>query len=180
MYREIIANLPAPPADESLAAKYPHIAAEWAHDLNSPLLPEHFLPNANKKVWWRCSNGHTWKTTLNIRVKQSTKCPECPRPIKKVTDGHSFAKEYPNLINEWHPTKNGSYQPEDFRPHSNKTVWWLCSQGHEWQAKINTRSNGTGCPFCYGRYATVTNNLAIKYPDLMQENYNLKCCNIMI
>jgi hypothetical protein len=68
MYREIIANLPAPPADESLAAKYPHIAAEWAHDLNSPLLPEHFLPNANKKVWWRCSNGHTWKTTLNIRV----------------------------------------------------------------------------------------------------------------
>ena len=32
--------------------------------------------------------------------------------------------------------------------YSNKVVWWQCEHGHEWQAPINRRSGGIGCPIC--------------------------------
>lgn len=30
-----------------------------------------------------------------------------------------------------------------------RKVWWLCEQGHKWQAVIGSRSRGRGCPYCY-------------------------------
>ena len=33
---------------------------------------------------------------------------------------------------------------------SHKKVWWLGKCGHEWQAIIASRTNGTGCPCCAG------------------------------
>jgi len=54
----------------------------------------------------------------------------------------------PYLANQWHPTKNGDLTPRDVTPQSNKKRWWMCNKGHEWQASIYNRSNGTGCPFC--------------------------------
>ncbi len=168
-YRKMVANLPAPPLGESLADKQPDIAAQWAYDLNAPLLPEHFRHQANKRVWWRCSNGHTWRTTINIRTQQGTGCPSCPRPFKKVTDGRNLAAANSELVSEWHPEKNGDLSPEDIRPKSNIKVWWQCSEGHEWQAQISSRASGSDCPYCYGRYPTKTNNLASKYPELLKE-----------
>lgn len=169
LYRQLVANLPAPPPGQSLADKYPDIAKEWAYDLNAPLSPEHFRPQASKKVWWRCKNGHTWKTTPNIRVSQGTRCPTCPRPFIKVTDERNLAVLNHELAKEWHSEKNGDLFPEHVRLKSNLKIWWKCSKGHEWQAVVNSRAAGSGCPYCYGRYATVTNNLASKYPELVKE-----------
>src|SRR3989339_40728 len=169
LYRKLVANLPAPPPGQSLADKYPEIAKEWAYDLNAPLSPEHFWPQANKKVWWRCKNGHIWKTTPNIRVCQGTNCPNCPRPFIKVTDGRSLAVVNSGLASEWHSEKNGDLRPEDVRPRSNLKVWWQCSKGHEWEAVVSSRAGGSGCPYCYGRFASKTNNLAYKYPELLKE-----------
>lgn len=58
---------------------------------------------------------------------------------------------YPYLAAEWHPEKNGELGPEDILPGSHRTVWWRCSEGHEWRAEINSRVNGSGCPICAGR-----------------------------
>ena len=55
----------------------------------------------------------------------------------------------PQLANEWDYEKNGELKPEDFTCGSDKKVWWKCEKGHEWQATINNRNNGTGCPICY-------------------------------
>ena len=55
----------------------------------------------------------------------------------------------PDLIMEWHPTRNIGLLPRDVTPGSGKKVWWLCRHGHEWQAAIYSRSRGSGCPFCY-------------------------------
>ena len=30
---------------------------------------------------------------------------------------------------------------------------WICIKGHRWKAEIRSRFNGTGCPYCSGRYA---------------------------
>ena len=57
----------------------------------------------------------------------------------------------PDLVKEWHPTKNGTLTPMDVAPYSNKKVWWICGKGHEWEAHISNRSKGIGCPYCSGK-----------------------------
>lgn len=167
MYRKLVATLPAPPPGHSLADKYPEIAKQWAYDLNAPLSPEHFRPQANKKVWWRCDNGHTWKTTLNIRVSQGTGCPSCPRLPVKAPDDWNLVAVNPDLAREWHPSRNSELQAKDIYPNSNQKIWWQCSKGHDWPATVASRASGTGCPYCYGRFATKENNLASLYPELL-------------
>ena len=55
------------------------------------------------------------------------------------------------LLAQWHPRKNGPLNPEDVLPGSHRSVWWKCSEGHEWRAEINSRVKGNGCPICAGR-----------------------------
>jgi hypothetical protein len=170
LYRKLVSNLPAPPLDQSLAVKKPEIAAEWAYDLNAPLLPEHFRCGANKNVWWRCPTGHVWKTSINNRCLQNTGCPACPgKSTVVVTDEHNLAVVLPHLVREWHREKNANLHPENIRPQSNQKYWWRCNKGHEWQATASSRASGSGCPYCYGRFATKENNLASHYPELLEE-----------
>ena len=42
----------------------------------------------------------------------------------------------PALAKEWNYGKNGSLKPEHITASSNKKVWWICSNGHEWQATV--------------------------------------------
>ena len=167
LYLKLVANLPAPPPGLSLSDKQPDIAKEWDYDLNAPLSPEHFRPAANKYVWWRCSKGHTWKASINNRGRQGTGCPGCLHQV--ATDEWNLAVINPDLASEWHSEKNGDLRPEDITPKSNQKIWWQCRNGHEWQALLNNRAKGSGCPYCYGRFATNENNLALKYPELIEE-----------
>ena len=54
----------------------------------------------------------------------------------------------PKLIEEWNYDKN-SIHPTEITAGSGKRVWWLCSVcGHEWEAIIEGRNQGRGCPQC--------------------------------
>ena len=55
----------------------------------------------------------------------------------------------PNLVKEWHPTKNVGIKPQELTPGSGKKIWWICSEGHEWEAVVYSRSKGSGCPHCH-------------------------------
>ena len=57
----------------------------------------------------------------------------------------------PELSKEWNYDKNGELLPQMVTSHSGKKVWWICEKGHEWQATIEKRSAGKGCPYCSGR-----------------------------
>ena len=59
----------------------------------------------------------------------------------------------PTLAKEWNFEKNGDSKPENFTANSGEKVWWKCSKGHEWEATIDSRNRGAGCPYCSGRYA---------------------------
>ena len=48
---------------------------------------------------------------------------------------------YPQLVSEWHPTRNGSINPADLAAGSNGKVWWRCSKGHEFLLSPNSRTN---------------------------------------
>ncbi len=69
----------------------------------------------------------------------------------KLSDTYNLQVVNPDLAKEWHPTKNEDLNPEDVTSGSNKKVWWLCNEGHEWEAQINSRNSGRGCPYCSGR-----------------------------
>lgn len=93
----------------------------------------------------------------------------------------SLASEYPEVAKEWDYEANYPRKPEDFAPHSNETVGWVCSKcGNKWSTMINSRtgSHGTGCPKCSPREMRAvqitrkieeTGSLADLYPELMEE-----------
>jgi len=54
----------------------------------------------------------------------------------------------PALAAEWHPKKNAKLTPRDVTTGANRKAWWLCSEGHEWEATISSRHSGNGCAGC--------------------------------
>ncbi len=85
----------------------------------------------------------------------------------------SIHSSNPQVSDEWNSERNGDLKPEYFAANSGKKVWWMCSKGHEWQATIQSRNKGSGCPYCSGRLAIKgTNDLQTVNPDLAKEwNY---------
>ena len=124
----------------------PALAKEWDYEKNNGLTPEDVMPNSDKKVWWNCSKGHEWQTTIAHR-NNGNGCPYCAS--KRVFKGENDLQTVnPALAQEWNHEKNNGLTPEDVMPNSNKKVWWKCSKGHEWQATIGNRNKGSGCPIC--------------------------------
>ena len=54
----------------------------------------------------------------------------------------------PTLVKEWHPTANGHLTPRNLEVDYPRRVWWICSEGHEWQSTIQYRMKQTNCPLC--------------------------------
>ena len=155
----------------SILFSNPKIANEWNYEKNGNLKPEHLSTNSNKKVWWKCGNGHEWQANIDSRTRGNG-CPYCSG--KYTAKGENDLQTLnPVLAKEWNYEKNDGLSPEDVTPNSGKRVWWKCSKGHEWQAKIYHRNNGSGCPYCSGRYAVKgENDLQTVNPALAKEwNY---------
>jgi hypothetical protein len=75
-------------------------------------------------------------------------CPFCAN--RRVSCTNSLATVEKKIARDWHPTKNGKFQPTDVVHVSSKMVWWLCKYGHEWYATVisRTRDGGSSCPGC--------------------------------
>ena len=125
----------------------PELASEWHPAKNGSLTPNDVMPGTNKKVWWIGKCGHEWEASIQSR-NSGRGCPYCASQ-KLLVGFNDLATKNPELSKEWHPTKNGSLTPNDVMPGTNKKVWWLCENGHEWQAQINSRSKGAKCKVCY-------------------------------
>ena len=85
----------------------------------------------------------------------------------------------PDLAKQWHPTKNGNLLPENVSVSANKRVWWICKEGHEWQAMIHSRSQGVGCPICAGKKVlSGYNDLLTKNPEIAKQWHPTKNGNL--
>jgi hypothetical protein len=40
------------------------------------------------------------------------------------------------------------YEPDKISYGSAIKIWWICKEGHEWEASPNKRSQNRGCPKC--------------------------------
>lgn len=156
--------------EESLENNYPLLTKEWNYKKNQPLLPSQILCNSSKKVWWVCEKGHEWQSIPSNRIKGQG-CPYCSGRLA-ITGQNDLATEYPSIIREWNYKKNIDV-PQNFTSHSAKKVWWICEEGHEWEAKICNRALGNNCPYCSGRLPIKgKTDLLTKNPSLcLQWNY---------
>ena len=129
-----------------LKTTYPDIASEFHPTKNNGLTAYDIMPNSNKKIWWLGKCGHEWMMTPNDRINNHNNCPYCSghRILKGFND---LTTTHPDIAKQWHPSRNTT-KPTDVSQGSNKKIWWRCDEGHEWQATINDRTNGIGCPYC--------------------------------
>ena len=86
-------------------------------------------------------------TNIDIDIKRDLIAIENLREYTEKENSLLFSN--PEIAKEWNYEKNDGLSPEDVTPNSHKTVWWKCSEGHEWQAAIGNRHRGNGCPKCY-------------------------------
>lgn len=144
----------------------PKLAKEWDTEKNE-LLPSQVTPFSIKKVWWKCKEGHSWKSAISGR-SVGNGCPVCSG--RKILVGYNdLATVNPRLACEWDYDKN-DLLPTQVTAHSNKRVWWKCKDGHSWQVNPDNRSYGYDCPYCSGRYVFEGfNDLATLNPELAGE-----------
>lgn len=130
-----------------LETKRPDIAKEWNYHKNGDLTPNQVTIASSKKVWWIGKCGHEWQATISHRTVNNRSCPYCSG--NKVLAGfNDLATLNSKLVAEWDYEKNTS-TPSEYTLHSGAKVWWKCKIcEHEWQATIDKRSNGRGCPNC--------------------------------
>jgi hypothetical protein len=152
--------------DYNLLICRPDLAREFHLIKNKPLTPNMITPKSHKKIWWHCEKGHEWEAVVANRFTWSG-CPACSGRV--VSADNNLAVKCPDLASEWHPTKNGVLTPWDVTSRSNKKVWWLCEEGHEWESVVNNRFNWSGCPACSSRKLSAENNFATKCPHLILE-----------
>ena len=156
----------------SLAEGRPELAAQWHPTLNGGLTPADVTLGSAKQVWWlcptpgcptgcqlaptgspRCKHPHVWLARVYQRALLGRGCPICAR--RMPCSCNSLAACHPQLVQQqWDWEANGTLQPADLLPSSNKKAAWRCDL-HEpavcWLASPNKRTQArrpTGCPVC--------------------------------
>ena len=183
------------PGYNDLATKQPELVKEWHYTRNGKLTPNKVTQKCKKKVWWLLpyddpeTGKHfdfEWEAPINDRV-EGAGCPYLSGYAIMV-GFNDLATKQPELAAQWHPSKNGDITPQMVMCNSEKTVWWFKSYDDtetgkhfdfEWQAAINKRANGTGCPFISGHSVWVGyNDLATRQPELAKEWHPTKNGNL--
>lgn len=144
------------------ATRQPQLAEEWS-DRNLPLTPDMINEKSRKNVWWKCREcGNEWKLVVYARIK-GTVCPVCAD--RAVLSGYNDLETTDaHLLGEWDYEKNKDITPTAVSRNSMKSVWWKCSLGHSWKAKIYERTvEEKGCPVCEQEYRSVFPQLAVSY-----------------
>lgn len=166
---------------KSIQITHPEIANQWHPTKNGKLTPDNFREKSNKEIWWlcdkKCAYGckHEWKTTIANRTT-GCGCPFCCIPRKQLCEHDSIKYTHPEIAEQWHPTKNGEFKPEQFSFGSHEeNTWWLCDKTctygckHEYQSSISNRCKGHACPFCVNQQSCIHNSIVYTNPKLVKQ-----------
>jgi hypothetical protein len=124
------------------------------------------------KRWYR------WRDVLSVLDKgQLARARDRERRLRLRPHGSKYwIAGYPDLVAQWHPTRNVGVWPDEVRYAARRVIWWKCPKGpdHEWRASATARTTGskrgvTRCPFCIHRLVSVTNSLATRDPKVAEE-----------
>ena len=144
----------------------PKLSREWNYEKNGNLSPFDVFPNSVILVWWKCKRGHEWQALISNRNNLKQSCPYCTS--KKVNDENCLLKINPKLSKSW--SSKNKINPSQVFPNSNEKFWWKCEVcNNEWSATVNSRTCGTGCPYCCGQKVCDANSLGVLNPNLAKE-----------
>lgn len=179
-----------------LATKMPELAAQWHPTKNGDLTPEMVTCGSMQKIWWFFpyddpeTGKHfdfEWPATIADRCT-GTGCPFLSG--RAVWVGYNdLATKRPDLVKEWHPSKNRDLTSEMVTCGYSEKVWWFLPYddpetgehfNFEWPATVASRVQGSGCPFLSGREIYPGfNDLATKRPDLAAQWHPTKNGSLM-
>ena len=97
-------------------AEVPDLLNKWDYEKNI-ILPEGITTGSGKKVWWKCTKGHSYEDSVKHQ-NAGRNCPVCAgrQVMKGVND---LASVHPELMPEWDFDKNTIY-PDTVTSGSNK------------------------------------------------------------
>lgn len=134
------------PNRKSLAKAWPGLVSLW-HPQKNALKPDEVDATSQANAWWRCPKGHEFARPPILIGKDST-CPTC-----NVSE-RSLAATSPAVAAEWHAERNGIVTPSQVDADHIMNAWWLCPNGHEYQATVRSRTRGgRRCPTCFGGWS---------------------------
>lgn len=174
------------PGVNSLATTHPELASQWHPTKNRGLTAEMVSCWSDKDIWWYYpyndpeTGKHfefVWKANILSRMKEEG-CPYLSGMA--VWPGYNdLATKRPDLVKEWHPTKNKRLTPDKVTCGSRKKVWWYLPYDDPetgkhfdfaWKADVISRVKGVGCPYISGKAVwSGYNDLATNYPELAKE-----------
>jgi len=135
------------PSTNSIAKARPSIVPLWNAEKNGDLSPSTVDATHPGNAWWRCTKGHDFQRAPLLMVRESS-CPVCAVAEK------SLAVTHPAVAAEWHPKRNGEVTPAQVGAEHVMNAWWLCPNGHEYQATVRSRARGSrNCFTCYGGWS---------------------------
>jgi hypothetical protein len=152
-----------------LSTTAPDLASEISNLNKDSDLKFKISSGSNKKIWWRCDEGHDWEASPNNRRNGRSGCPVCSN--RKIVKGQNdLATVRPYLALEFAGDLNSALTANEVASNSNKSYWWRCAKGHTWKNTLGNRVKGQGCPFCSGRQAIRgESDLATTNPKLASE-----------
>ena len=138
-----------------LANQHPELLAEWDWERNGDLKPTDVIASSNKRVWWKCKEGHEWSGLIANRARKGKADPGCPYCSgRKVLAGfNDLAATHPDIAAMWHPRMNRRLKPAGVQAVSRKPAWWRGECGHVYQMAVSDRVRAKPgyCPYCSGR-----------------------------
>jgi Probable Zinc-ribbon domain len=145
--------------DNDLATTHPELvlqAVGWD--------PATFSSGSNKKVKWQCplKPNHIYTATVASR-SNGRGCPFCSGHQVLAGD-NDLATTHPELA-----LQAVGWDSATLTSGSHKKVKWQCplKPNHIYPATVNSRSKGSGCPFCSGHQVlNGDNDLATTHPEL--------------
>ncbi|WP_431188565.1 zinc-ribbon domain-containing protein [Arthrobacter crystallopoietes] len=158
------------PGFNDLATTHPALAALWDFDVEQKPAHQVSAGNTRAKIRLRCAANHRFIRTPAKLVLRPF-CPFCDGRTVAVGET-DLATTHPDVASWWHPSKNDTLKPTDLRAGSEKRVWWLCPDGHEFEQTIAYRASQKKqqCPVDTGRLLLPgVNDLAAKHPDLVAD-----------
>lgn len=107
---------------------------------------------------------HEVKSNSSTFIEDKVSVPAHLKKQKKKYLKH----ERPDIFKQLHPTKNQNIDIDDLSLGSNKRVWWLCENDHEWDTTVSTRTQISkgNCPYCWRSREFSGNNFTKSHPIL--------------
>ena len=141
-----------------LATTHPNIASQadgWD--------PSSVFSTSQVKAPWLCPMGHRWIAEIKSR-SYGAGCAVCAG--QQVQIGfNDLVTTNPDVAAQAH-----GWDPRTVSRGSGSKFEWKCEFGHLWEATVNARARGTGCPICSNHQVLVGHSdLATRNPAIASQ-----------